>query len=231
MFRKSAAFLLSLALLVLVLPTPCLGASEFSYVAEEPRLPSYLGKDPCECSACDAISWSVDTVSMNFRTGLTVMGWVPPCGPAVSMDLQFNSQAPPGGPTPCGSKWSFSYLSWITVTAGVDAQVTDGDGRIEKFTPPSGGFPKAYQSPPGDFRKLVETSAGAFTLTHPDGTAYHYGTPLLMVTPPAKPLLLDITDIHGNALTINHDSSGEIKSVKHSALTGSQSWEFTWANV
>ena len=231
MFRKSAAFLLSLALLVLALPTPSLGVSEFYYVAEEPRLPSYLGKDPCECSACDAISWSVDTVSMNFRTGLTVMGWVPPCGPAVSMGLQFNSQAPGDGPAPCGSKWSFSYLSWITMTDGGDAQVTDGDGRIEKFTPPSGGFPKAYQSPPGDFRKLVETAAGTFTLTHPDGTAYHYGTPLLMVTPPAKPLLLDITDTHGNALTITHDSSGEIKSVKHSALTGSQSWDFTWANV
>ena len=230
MSRKSAAILLSSALLFLVSPTPCTALETF-YLAEQPRLPSYLGNDPCECSACDAISWSVDIVSMNFRTGLTVMGWAPPCGPAVSMGLQFNSQAPTGGPTPCGAKWSFSCLSWITVTTGVDARVTDGNGRVEIFTPPSGGFPKTYQSPPGDFRILVETASGIFTLTHTDGTAYHYGTPAAMSSPPPNPLLLDITDIHGNALTITHDSSGEIATVTHSALTGVQSWDFTWTDV
>ena len=230
MFRKSAALLLSSVLLFLVLPTPCLGALEF-HSADQPRLPSYLGKDPCECSSCDAISWSVDKVSMNFRTGLTVMGWSPPCGPAVSMDLQFNSQDPGGGQVPCGAKWSFSYTSSITVTTGVEALVRDGNGRIERFTPPSGGFPKTYLSPPGDFRILVETASGVFTLTQTDGTAYHYGIPGAMSSPPPDPLLLDITDIHGNALTITHGSSGEIGTVTHSALTGGLSWDFTWTEV
>ena len=230
MFRKSAAFLLSSALLVFVLPTPCAGV-ETTHIADKARLPSYLGKDPCECSSCDAISWSVDKVSMNFRTGLMVMGWAPPCGPAVSMDLQFNSQDPGGSQLPFGGKWSFSYFSWITVTAGVDARVRDGDGRIEKFTAPSGDYPKTYQSPAGDFRILVETSAGSFTLTQPDGTAYHYGKPAAMQTAPAEPLLLDITDIHSNALTITYNSAGEITTITHSALTGQESWSFTWTDV
>jgi len=230
MSRKSAALLLSSVLLFLVLPTPCAGV-EYYHVADKPRLPSFLGKDPCQCTACDAISWSVDPVSMNFRTGLTVMGWSPPCGPAVSMDLQFNSQDPGGGEVPCGAKWSFSYTSSITVTTGVDAKVRDGDGRIERFTPPSGGFPKTYLSPPGDFRILVETASGIFTLTQTDGTVYHYGTPAAMSSPPPDPLLLDITDIHGNALTITHNSSGEIATVTHSVLTGVQSWDFTWTDV
>jgi RHS repeat-associated protein len=168
---------------------------------------------------------------MNFRTGLMVMGWAPPCGPAVSLDLQFNSQDPGGSQLPFGGKWSFSYLSWITVTAGVDARVRDGDGRIEIFPTPSGDYPKTYQSSAGDFRTLVESSAGSFTLTHPDGTAYHYGKPAAMQSAPAEPLLLDITDIHGNSLTITHNSSGEITTVTHSALTGQQSWSFTWTDV
>ena len=168
---------------------------------------------------------------MNFRTGLTVMGWSPPCGPAVSMDLQFNSQDPGGGQVPCGAKWSHSYTSSITVSTGADASVRDGDGRIERFTPPSGGYPKTYLSPPGDFRILVETASGIFTLTQTDGTAYHYGTPGAMSFPPPNPLLLDITDIHGNALTITHGSSGEIATVAHSALTGGLSWDFTWTDA
>ena len=219
------------AILLLTSSTPCTAVETFPYIADKPRLPFFLGRNPCECESCDSISWSVDTVSMNFRTQLDVMSWTPPCGPPVTMGLQFNSQDPGGGPNPFGDKWSFSNLSHVAVTNGVEALVHDGDGRIEKFTPPSGGYPKTYQSPPGDFRSLVETSSGTFTLTLPDGTAYHYGTPAAMQSPPPGPLLLDITDIHGNALSITHDSSGEIASIAHSMLTGQQSWSFTWEDV
>lgn len=168
---------------------------------------------------------------MNFRTGLMVMGWSPPFGPPVSMELQSNSEDSGASHLPFGGKWSFSYLSWITITPWLEARVRDGDGRAEIFTPPSGGYPKTYQSPPGDFRTLVETSSGNFTLTQPDGTAYHYGKPAAMQSPPAEPLLLDITDIHSKSLTISHNSSGEITTVTHSALTGQQSWDFTWSDV
>lgn len=230
MFRKSASAFLSSILMLLASPSPCVG-TETPHLADRPRLPSYLGQDPCECGGCDAITWSVDKVSMNFRIHLVVMDWGPPCGPPVAMAVQFNSQDSGGGPRPVGDKWSFSYLSWITVTTGGEASVHDGDGRIEKFTPPTGDFPKTYQSSPGDFCILVETSSGTFTLTHPDGTAYYYGKPSAMQSPPAEPLLLDITDVDGNTLVITHDSLGEITSVTHSALSGQQAWDFTWMDV
>ncbi len=184
-----------------------------------PRYPSELGDDPCAEKNCGMPGWSINTVNMNFRVQDTPMWWNPPYGPEVEISLLFNSLDSLNNMEPFGPKWAFTYASYLLIDPGQSATVRDGDGRFLSFTHPgSGSFPLSYERPAGDDRDLVQTDTNDFELIQPDGTVYLYGIPAAMQGNSDVPLLLSITDRHGNSLTIEHNAQGAILALRHSAL-------------
>lgn len=192
-----------------------------------PRLPSDLGDDPCAEKNCGMPGWSVNVVNMNFRVQDTPMWWNPPFGPPVEISLLFNSLDSLNNLEPFGPKWAFTYASYALIDPSESVTIRDGDGRFMVFTHPGGsGYPLTYTSPPGDERKLIQTDSHEFNLIQSDGTVYNYGIAGLMEGSSYVPLLLSITDRHGNALTIEHNSNGAITALKHSALGPNDQWTF-----
>lgn len=130
-----------------------------------PRYPSELGDDPCAPKNCGMPGWSVNTVNMNFRVQDTPMWWNPPYGPEVEISLLFNSLDSLNNMEPFGSKWAFTYASYLLIDPGQSVTVRDGDGRFLSFTHPGGGsFPLSYERPAGDERDLIQTATNDFEL-------------------------------------------------------------------
>ncbi|MEO8615798.1 MAG: RHS repeat-associated core domain-containing protein [Luteolibacter sp.] len=206
-----------------------------------PRSPSDLGDDGCDKN-CGMPGWSVNPVNFNFRVGDTPMWWNPPVGPPVSMSLLFNSLDSLNNYVPFGKKWSFEYASYLLITPGGQVQVKDGDGRLETFTSGStaGVYPVTHTSPAGDFRVLQEIASHVFTLTHRDGTIYHYAVPAAMTGSSSVPLLVAIEDRHGNTISVIHNAQGAITEIGHTMLPATvasasmpsvgRKWIFTWDN-
>lgn len=182
---------------------------------------------------CGLPGWSINKANMNFKVTDTPMWWDAPVGPSVFMTLKFNSLDALTNTTPFGAKWSFEYESYMLITPGSQIQVRDGDGRMETFTAPgmttTGPF-VTYTSPPGDLRILRKYLGGKVTLTHPDGSVYLYNVPVAMAGNSSVPLLISVTDRHGNSINISHNANGSITSVSHSALPGKQ-WSFSYVSI
>ncbi len=212
------------------------------------RLVSDLGKDGCDKKNCGLPGYSVNPISMNFKVIDTPMWWDAPVGPDVNLTLLFNSQDSQNNYIPFGDKWSFEYCSYLMITPGTGVQVRDGDGKIEAFSNPSGGtgtYPITYSNP-ADFRVLKQTSENVFTLTHQDGTVYHYAFPTAWInpdinpTPPppgyvpppisSVPLLVKIEDRHANKISLAYNSNGALIRIEHSALPGSV-WSLVYSNI
>jgi RHS repeat-associated protein len=77
----------------------------------------------------------------------------------------------------------------------------------------------SYERPAGDDRDLIQTATIDFELIQPDGTVYLYGIPTAMQGNSNVPLLLSITDRHGNSLSIEYNAQGAILALRHSALS------------
>lgn len=208
-------------------------------------LVSNLGREPGEDIHCGLPGYSVNPINMNFKVIDTPMWWDSPVGPDIAMTVMFNSQDSQNHYTPFGNKWSFEYASYLMITPAVlsttpptpaQVQVRDGDGRIEAFTAttvPQNGQPVTYPVDyhlNGDFRKLRQTAAKSFTLTHEDGTIYNYGIPAAMAGNADVPLLLSIVDRHNNTVTITHNANGAITQIAHSALPGN-TWSITYETI
>lgn len=225
----------------------------------QPTQPADLGDDGCDKS-CGLPTYSVNPINMNLKVKDTPMWWEAPVGPSVYMTLLFNSQDSLNNYTPFGEKWSFEYASYMLITPGYRVQVKDGDGKLETFSSPTVWkdannnpiYPLIYTPPPGDFRVLVQSAQHTFALTEQDGTVYRYGVPPgvtypdgpLYAPPPvggyppgyipppnsSVPLLLSITERHGNAISMTYNTNGAITKVAHSAFP-SDTWDLVYASI
>lgn len=202
----------------------------------QPTSPEDLGDEEGDCDSCGLPTYSVNSKNMNFKVKDTPMWWDAPVGPSVYMTLLFNSQDSLNNFEPFGEKWSFEYVSYLLIAPGNTMQLKDGNGRLQEFPAPVGGmpspvvYPVTYQSAPGDFRVLKQTTLHDFTLTHQDGSVYQYGIPAAMTGTTSVPLLLSIKDRHNNTLSIVHNANGAITSISHSMLPG-ESWNLVYGTV
>jgi RHS repeat-associated protein len=131
---------------------------------------------------------------------------LPGIGLPFQLDRAYNSReaskAGAGG-TPLGYGWTHSYHVRLAVDPGGTATLTWGDGRTETYAPDGAG---GYTPPSGVFSTLSE-SAGLYTLTRRDRSAYRFD---------AGGRLASIADKNGNTLTFNY-TAGSLTSIVDTA--------------
>ena len=185
--------------------------------------------DDNPCSMCCTVTvWKINTASMNFRMSERPMWWSPPFGQEVNMRLTFNSLDTKAGIEPFGEKWSFSYASWLEVVGNIGIIVREGDGRSTFFAEPESG--QVLMSPAGEFRTLTRTGTDAYEMEDQDGTVTAFGIPPAMQNG-TVPMLLSITDRHGNVVGVVHNGQGAITGLTHSALPPNTGWTLDYTTI
>ena len=178
-----------------------------------PLYPSQLGPICPRC--CRGLpGWQVNPVNMNLVVSDVPLWYEPPIGPAIEIELTYNSQDSLNQIRPFGNKWLFNYASYAmespnSVLPAGSVLVVMPTGRGDVYQPLT---ESDYSSPPGTFSKLTKIADYTYDLLLPDGTAYHYGVPpeMPLVGGGTSSLLLSIKDRNNNVVTIAHNTQGEI---------------------
>ncbi|HHD56726.1 MAG TPA: hypothetical protein ENK89_03480, partial [Desulfobulbaceae bacterium] len=87
---------------------------------------------PCKHPKCceqGAPSWSVNMVNMNLYVSDIPLWYSRGPGPAVRLQLSYNSMAPIDGHELFGNKWSFYHSSYLETDGGGNVTRHRGDGR------------------------------------------------------------------------------------------------------
>jgi RHS repeat-associated protein len=177
-----------------------------------PLYPSQLGpEDDDKCRGLPG--WQVNPVNMNLVVSDVPLWYDSPIGPAIEIELTYNSQDSLNQIRPFGNKWLFNYASYAmespnsTLPAG-SVLIVMPTGRGDVYQPLTASV---YSSPPGAFTKLTKIADYTYDLLLPDGTTYHYGVPPGMTG--TSSLLLSIEDRNHNIVVIGHNEQGEITSI------------------
>ncbi|MCV2369752.1 RHS repeat-associated core domain-containing protein [Roseateles oligotrophus] len=109
-----------------------------------------------------------------------------------------------------GFGWTHNYSTLLYSVRGHMFRL-DGDGRITRYAPGSGG---TFRAAAGYFETLVRNPDGSFTLTKKDQTAYRFAvipaTPFMQGTPVFQ--LTSITDRNNNIVNLSY-SGGQLRSI------------------
>ena len=149
-------------------------------------------------SAHGTPAWSVSKTSLNVYITDVPLWYTPPFGPAVEIQLSYNSKAATVANAPFGNKWTFNYGSYIKEDANGNAKVFMPDGGKDFYKLISG----SYKKPTGVVNTLnkVTGASTVFTLTFLDGSVYTYQVP--GVGGLIDYYLSEIKDAYDNTLTI-----------------------------
>jgi RHS repeat-associated protein len=177
-----------------------------------PLYPSDLG--PEEDDKCRGLpGWQVNPVNMNLVVSDVPLWYDSAIGPAIEIELTYNSQDSLNQIRPFGNKWLFNYASYAmespnsTLPAG-SVLIVMPTGRGDVYQPLT---TSVYSSPPGTFTKLTKIADYTYDLLLADGTTYHYGVPPGMNG--TSSLLLSIEDRNHNNVAIGHNEQGEITTI------------------
>ncbi len=158
-----------------------------------------------------AFSWQgsvagVNTGNGNKLTTVPIVGWTMRGGMPVSCALYHNSEGPAyGAYAPYGNKWQPSYFTYLKSGDNGSQTLTWDNGLSYTYTYSNGVYtPTTY----GILDTLTVIN-GQLTLTTPSQVKYTFG----FVPGNGYAYLSAITDLDGNTLTINHNSSGTINTV------------------
>jgi RHS repeat-associated protein len=188
-----------------------------------PLYPSQLGpKWKDDCLHRGLPGWQVNPVNMNLVVSDVPLWYESPIGPAIELELTYNSQDSLNQIRPFGNKWLFNYASYAmespnsTLPAG-SVLIVMPTGRGDVYQPLTAS---EYSSPPGAFTKLTKIADYTYDLLLPDGMTYHYGIPAAMQHPISSgglggtsSLLLSMEDRNHNLVAIGHNEQGEIISI------------------
>jgi len=145
------------------------------------------------------------------------VGYTPPVGPAVKFELYYShrdtQQSVAFSYTNFGPKWTFTWLSYVTVSSGSSTQVSlyRRGGGSEPFTYSSGTATSAVG--PYSQGTLVRTLSGStptsFTITYPDGRFEQFGK----AVGSSQFFMTAVGDAAGNTVTLTYDASMRITAI------------------
>ena len=161
---------------------------------------------------CTTATMEPETVSLVLQD--EPVGYNPPVGPAVKFDFNYFQrdavQPTTFAYTNFGSKWTFSWVSYVTVSSNVQVSVYLRGGGIEPYTFSSASATTAY---PGPYSQSTLTrtlnSSGSptgFTVTHPDGSFEEYNQP----EGTTQFFMTAVGDPAGNTVILTYDSQMRI---------------------
>lgn len=161
-------------------------------------------------------TWTVNMVNMNFYLTDIPLWYKSPIGPAVEIQLSYNSQSAIAVHEPFGNKWQFNYSSYLVVDTAKEVTIFMPDGRRDVYRPnnplnPAAGYIKPYRV----FNTLVWLAENRFELRLPEGDVYTYAIPA--GTSSLQPFLVEIRDLHNQKLTFGYNSSVELTSIVDAA--------------
>ena len=157
----------------------------------------------------------LNKINLNVYVTDIPLWYKPAIGPAVEMQISYNSRAAIATASPFGKKWTLNIGSSLSEnTSSGAAAITMPDGRKDVYT--TGGYvPMAigqvYARPLGIFNSLSKIDANHFELTFLDGTVYTYKIPT--GTSLTSPCLVEINDAYGQKLNIGYNSSNRLETV------------------
>jgi RHS repeat-associated protein len=157
-------------------------------------------------------TWTVNMVNMNFYMTDIPLWYQSPIGPAVEIQLSYNSQSAIATNEPFGNKWQFNYASYLVVDTASEVTIFMPDGRRDVYRPNFILSPQdGYQSPYRVFNTLKYLGPNLFELTLPDGTVYKYAIPA--GTNSLQPFLVEIRDAYGQKLTFGYNLAVQLISI------------------
>ncbi|MFO0753329.1 MAG: cysteine peptidase family C39 domain-containing protein [Thermodesulfovibrionales bacterium] len=159
-------------------------------------------ENSCSASANGAPVWKVNKVNMNLFVKDIPLWYHPPYGPAVKIQLSYNSQSSIAYHEPFGNKWMPNFGSYLVVDTGGRVTVFMPDGRRDSYTPDGTG---GYTKPFGVFNTLTKIAENHFELAFPDGTVHAYNIP--EGTNSLQPFLVEIRDAFNQHVTIGYNSN------------------------
>jgi RHS repeat-associated protein len=177
-------------------------------------------KPPKHCKppagGCTTATVEPETVSLVLQD--EPVGYQPPVGPAVEFDFDYFQREvlqPTTFPyTNFGPNWTFSWISYVTVSSNVQASVFLRGGGSEPFTFSSASAMTAYPGPysQATLTRTVNGSGAAtgFTLTFPDGTFQEYNQPL---GSGGQFFMTAVGDAAGNTVILTYDSQMRIVAI------------------
>lgn len=164
--------------------------------------PGDTGTDPGTgdgCNSCPCTSKAgspVEEASGNFIYSLRTLR-IQGLGPAIDMNLTYNSQDMRHGPFGVG--WVHPYEQRIVETtdeANIFAICSQANGKRERFTRNADG---SYTPPPHLFATLKKNTDNTFTLRNKYGTVHGFND---------QGLLAAVADRNGNTLRFVYDAAG-----------------------
>lgn len=195
-----------------------------------PAFAQKIGADPAACqggsSVCthhlktySFVSLTEGNVAETYSSARVTSAF----GPTLMFNMIYNSYNADGTrasiDTGMGYGWTHSYNDFL-FRQGDDIFRWQGDGRVTRFSPVSGG----YQATPGYFETLVVDPSGPITITDKYQTTYRYqllaspiGQPSIPLSP-GDPLetvfrLTRITDRNNNVTTLSYPNGKDLKTV------------------
>ncbi len=149
--------------------------------------------------------WTVNMVNMNLFLQDIPLWYSPAIGPAVALELSYNSQSAIAYNEPFGRKWQFNYATTLTVDTAGTVTVFMPDGRRDVYEPDGAG---GYVYPYKVYNTLVRLGDNHFELRFPEGGSYEYAIPAGTFS--LQPFLVAVRDRHGLALRFEYDASGRL---------------------
>jgi YD repeat-containing protein len=161
-------------------------------------------------------TWTVNMINMNFYMTDIPLWYKSPIGPAVEIQLSYNSQSAIALHEPFGNKWQFNYSSYLVVDTAGEVTVFMPDGRRDVFRPNNPSNPAAgYQRPYRVYNTLTYLGPNLFELRLPEGVVYRYAIP--GGTSSLQPFLVEIRDTHNQKLTFTYNASVQLTSITDAA--------------
>jgi RHS repeat-associated protein len=143
------------------------------------------------------------------------VGYTPPVGPAVEFGMVYShrdtQQPATFSYTNFGPKWTFTWLSYITVPSSTNSLLYRRGGGNEPFTFSSGTATTSYTGPYSEATLTRRLSGGAptgFTLTYPDGSFAQYNLEV-----GSQFFMTAVGDPAGNTVTLTYDSQTRITAI------------------
>jgi RHS repeat-associated protein len=163
-------------------------------------------------SGCGAPVWGVNPLNMNLYVSDTPLWYRPAYGPAVEVQLSYNSLAAIAQHEPVGNKWSLSFASYLVVDPGGTVTVFMPDGRRDTHVPNEAG---GFDPPRRTYSRLTRLGDNHYELRLPDDSVYEYDLPA--GTASMQPFLVRIGDANGHSLRLAYNQHVQLATITDAA--------------
>ncbi|MGA8806915.1 MAG: DUF6531 domain-containing protein, partial [Thermoanaerobaculia bacterium] len=136
-------------------------------------------------------------------------------GIPIALSRTYNSRSSYDGPFGCG--WTFNYGETLTTNSDGSVTYREADGTEHRFAQQAG----VYVAPAGKHIALI-SSAGGWIMRFKGGMQFTFT---------ANGLLASQSDLNGNTITVNHDSSGNLTTVIDAAGRTALTFAYTSGKI